>query len=243
MKTKKYTLLLFATILILSACTSSEDEIEMQGIHKNELDQDELDQDELERVPFMWQALNSNLNDTNLFKSENNEKGVKIVAFYSNAGNWYGDFPIYDENGILIQFLTILFPQNGVDRALVFNETDMMVNFTSHDPKMFIWNVSTGLVVYSNWCEDDRNGLYKGRGKTGYINPEWAPEAYFWGPFAPVEGDDNYNFMIKGTLYPASGYIYEPGGVCKYFPTSESVEINYMLVGQNGKIKQTFDMR
>jgi len=236
MKIKFLLLTVLALLLMVSCQSESDDGLGSQSLSTIE-----------HPVPFsmkfhdLIQQETAKLNDNALFKSENNGNGVKFVAFYSDDDWWFADFPIYDKDGNLTQWLTILFPQDGVDRALVFNETDMMVNFTSHDPRMIIWDPDSGDVLYSNFCKEDRSGLYKGRGKTGYINPEWAPKAYFWGPWAPVEGSDNYIFNIKATIYPASGKILTSW--CSDSPISESVDIHYTLNGQNGKMKQTFTMR
>lgn len=237
MKSKVLQLILFVSILILSTCASSDNDFPSESLSKIK-----------QPAPFtmkfhdLIQQVTIKLNENALFKNENNGNGVKIVAFYSDDGFWLADFPIYNKRGETTQILTIAFPQDGVDKALVFSETDMMVHFTSHDPRLYIWDTETSAVVYSNWCEEDRSGLYNGRGKTGYVNPNWEQKAFFWGPFAPLEGDDNYIFNIKATLYPVSGKIYEPGVVCKYSPLSESVAISYTFQGQNGKIRQTFDI-
>jgi len=238
MKSKVLQLVLFVSILVLLACASSENDFYSESLSTIE-----------QPVPFtmkfhdLIQQVTVKLNDNALFKNENNGNGIKIVAFYLDDGFWLADFPIYNKRGETTQILTIAFPQDGVDRALLFSETDMMVNFTSQDPRLFIWDTATKAVVYSNWCEEDRSGFYKGRGKTGYVNPDWTPKAFFWGPFAPVQGDDNYIFNIKATLYPASGKIEEHGMVCKYSPLSESVAISYTFQGQNGRIRQTYDMQ
>lgn len=237
MKTKLYQLTLFITALFIFGCTSSDDDLPSENSST-------IKQTEPVFMKFhdLIQQETAKLNDNGLFKSENNGNGVKMAAFYSNDDvNWFADFPIYDKDGNLTQLLTIRFPQNGEDRALVFDDTHMMVNFNSHDPRMIIWDPSTGAVTYSNYCEENVSGFYKGRGKTEYWIPEWEPNIYFWGPYAGTEGDDNYIFNIKSTLYPASGYIYD--NWCSDSPISGSVDISYTYQGQNGEIRQTFTMR
>jgi len=114
----------------------------------------------------MLQLENAKLNENGISskpssKSENNENGVKLVAFYSDDGIWGANFPIYDKDDKddkekVTHWVNIVFPQNGEDRALVFNETEMMVNFTSHDPRIRIWDTEKRVWIYSNWCEADR---------------------------------------------------------------------------------------
>ncbi len=234
MKNKLFKLTLFIAALFIFGCTSSDD-----GFPSESSSENEMSTPDLEKFYDMIVLGNTKLNDDTLFKGENNGNGVEIVAFYSNDGFWTASFPIMDKGGILTHWCVIVFPQNGEDRALVFSETEMMVNFNSHDARMFIITSDWEQVVYSNWGEEDVSGLYKGRGKTGYVHPEWAPNAYYWGPFAPVIGDDNYIFHIKSTLYPTNG----GGNPWNYSSESETVEFSYTLNGQNGKMKQTSTIR
>ena len=225
MKIKLYRLTLFITALFILGCTSSDEEPEMQSVKQNEISEFEYSK-MIDRINDMYNSDNRTLN-----KSGNNGKGVEHVAFYSDGGIWAADFPILDEDGIMTHIVHILFPQNGEDRALVFNETEMMVNFTSHDPRLFIDEFGVG-IIYDNWCEAETSGLYKGRGKTEYASKPGNPDVYWWGPFAPVEGSDNYIFHIKATL---------TAGPCNV--NGEPVAFSYTYQGQNGKIRQTSTIR
>ena len=158
------------------------------------------------------------------------------IPFYSDDGFWYAEFPVYDQDQNLTHVIIIDFPPNGEDRALVFSETQMMVNFTSHDPQMYLVDLGTGQ-AYSNWCEVDRSGLYKGRGNTEYAIKPDNPNVYWWGPNAPVTGDDNYIFHMKATLYR---------NFANHFcatDLTESVDFSYTYQGQNGKIRQTSSIK
>ena len=227
MKTKFLTISLTLTLLLIFGCTSSDDESTLENIKKDDIINTEYSKI-IDRINVRYNSDNRTLN-----KSTNNGKGVKHVAFYSDGeGFWVAEFPILNENGFITQVVVIQFPQNGEDRALVFNETEMMVNFTSHNPRLFIFDFSKGVVTYDNWCEEETTGLFKGRGKTEYASYPDDPNVYWWGPYAPVEGSDNYIFHIKATL---------TSDVCNV--DGEPVEFSYTYQGQNGKIRQTSSIR
>jgi len=225
MKIKLYELTLFITALFIFGCTSSDEEAEMHSVKQNEITEMEYSK-MIDRINDIYNSDNRALN-----KSGNNGKGVKHVAFYSDDGIWSADFPIFDKDGNLTHIVHINLPQNGEDRALVFNETDMMVNFTSHDPRMYIYEFGKG-VIYDNWCEADRSGLFKGRGKTEYVavdrDGDGVTDFYWWGPYAPVDGDKNYIFHIKATLTA------EPCNV-----NGDPVAFSYTYQGQNGNVRIT----
>ena len=224
MKTKFLTLIVLTLLLMVSCQSESDDGMDSESTFANEIPSHNIER-------FMEIIGNTKSNDNALNKSENNGNGVYIVPFYSDDGRWRAFFPIEG-----LKYMVLEFPQNGEDRALVFSETEMMVNFTSHDPQMYLYEFSTGQ-LYSNWCEPDASGLFKGRGKTGYVRPDWAPNAYFWGPFAPVEADDNYIFHIKATLHPT--FVSHPCATV----LDESIDFSYTLNGQNGKVKQTSSIK
>ena len=216
--------------LCMFGCSASDDELQVENEVANEMSTFDFD-----RVPFMLQGENGISNKTSS-KSDNNGNGVYIVPFYSDSGRWYAEFPIYDQDQNLTHVLVVDFPPNGEDRALVFSETEMMVNFTSHGPRMFLFELGVG-VTYANWCED-RDGIYKARAKTEYIpvdqNNDGKVDFYWWGPYTnpPTEMDKNFIFHIKSTLYPTFGHP------C-LTDLTESIDFSYTYQSANGKIRQT----
>jgi len=235
MKIKLYQLTLFITTLFIFGCTSSDDNFDSESLSANEMSAPDY-----QKIYDMGYLGNAKLNDDNLFKGGNNGNGVISVAFYSNAGLWWAEFPIYNKGGDLTHLLIVDFPQNGEDRALVFSETEMMVNFNSHGPRMFLVELGVG-ITHSNHCDEDRNGIYKGRVKTTYNGYDLSEpsdgiiDLYHWGPNA--EGtvmDKNFIFHIKSTLTDA--HSFNPN----FCPDpTESIEFSYTFQSANGKIRQT----
>lgn len=227
MKNRLITISLTFAMVFIFGCTSSDDEAILESVKKDNI----VNMEYSKIIDHFNDRYNSDNHTLN--KSANNGKGVKHVAFYSDgADTWWAEFPILDENGIMTQVVVIQFPQNGEDRALVFNETEMMVNFISHHPRLFIFDFARWEVIYDNMCEEETSGLYKGRGKTEYASYPGDPNVYWWGPYAGVEGSDNYIFHIKATLTP---------GECNR--DGEPVAFSYTYQGQNGKIRQTSSIR
>ena len=232
---RKIVFVMSIVALCMFGCSESADELQVENEVANEMYLPDY-QNSIDRIQMEIAKSNENgAQSRSSGENGNNGNGVKIVAFYSNGGFWTAQFPIFDKDGNLTHFLEIAFPQNGEDRALVFSETQMMVNFTSHDPQMYLVDLGTGQ-AYSNWCEVDRSGLYKGRGKTEYAIKPDNPDVYWWGPNAPVEGSDNYIFHIKATLSPIVGRFCDTD-------LTESIDFSYTYQGQNGKIRQTSSMR
>jgi len=234
MKIKLYKLALFITALFIFGCTSSDDDFDSESSSANETSQLEY-----ERVPFMVQSENAKLNDNSLRKSENknNGNGVYIVPFYSDNPGWFAEFPIEDQDGKLTHVLVIDFPLNGEDRALVFSETEMMVNFNSQGPVMYIYELGVG-VTYHSYCKV-RDGFYKGRIKTTYIGRDYYEpfdgviDNYWWGPGTkdepvPTVTDKNGRFHVKATLSSTSGSCGD-----------STIDFSYTYQIANGKITQT----
>jgi hypothetical protein len=221
---KKLIYLLTLSLFVCLSC-SKDEPIEI-------VNQDEMSALEFERVPFMIQAENAKLNDNSLRKSENNGNGVYIVPFYSDDGRWYAEFPIYDQDQNLTHAIIIDFPPNGEDRALVFSETEMMVNFTSHGPRILIYEFGVGYTYYNYCYEDNRDGIYKGRGKTEYIpvdrDGDGNIDFYYWGPYAGTTADKNYIFHFKSTLTSTSA---ECG--------DSTIDFSYTYQSANGKLRIT----
>lgn len=108
-----------------------------------------------------------------MLKSENNGNGVYIVPFYSNnliGSIWFTELSIYDKNQNLTQVFLIDFHKMVKIEPSCLVNLKMMVNFISDDPRMFIYDIGAGKITYSNWCDDHRSGLYKGRASTAWKN-------------------------------------------------------------------------
>lgn len=230
---KKLIYLLSLSLLVCMSC--SKDGLQVENEVANEMYLPDY-QNTIDRIQMEIAKSNENgAQSRSSGENENNGNGVKIVAFYSNGGFWTAQFPVFDKDGNLTHFFEIAFPQNGEDRALVFNDTEMMVNFTSHDPQMYLVDLRDGQ-VYSNWCEEDRSGIYTARGKTGYASLPGNPDVYWWGPNSPTTGDDNYIFHIKATLSPIFGSLCDTD-------LTESIDFSYTFQGQNGEIRQTSSIK
>ncbi len=235
MKIKLYQLTLFITALFIFGCTSSDDGFDSESSSVNEMSAPDY-----QKIYDMRYLGNAKLNDDNLFKGVNNGNGAISVAFYSNTGLWWAVFPIFDKDGNQTHDLWVDFPQNGEDRALVFSETEMMVNFNSHGPRMFLVEFGVG-ITHSNHCDEDRNGTYKGRVKTTYNGYDLSEpsdgiiDLYHWGPNAlGTVMDKNFIFHIKSTLTDA--HSFDPD-LCP--DPTESIEFSYTFQSANGKIRQT----
>ena len=143
MKIKLYQLTLFITALLIFGCTSTDDEPEMQSVNQNEISQTEYSKI-VDHFDDTYNSINNTPNNSALYKSENNGNGVYIVPFYSDSpedSEWFAFFPM-SESATESVYMLLEFPRNGEDKALVFSETEMMANFTSHDPQ----------VIYYRFC-------------------------------------------------------------------------------------------
>lgn len=235
MITKLLKLILFVGILFIFGCTSSDDGIDSETTFANENRSYEIE-------IFMEIIENAKSNDNALKKSGNNGNGVYIVPFYSDSpegDEWFAFFPMSESETESV-YMILEFPRNGEDRALVFSETEMMANFTSHDPRLFIIDFATGEILYDNWCDPDRSGLYKGRIKTTYVGRDlYAPfdgviDNYWWGPDngSNTTQDKNGIFHVKATL---------TAGPCNV--DGEPVAFSYTLQIKNGRLAINTTMR
>jgi hypothetical protein len=223
---KKFLTLTVLTLLLMVSCQSESDD----GMDSKSTFANEIPSHDIER--FMEIIGNTKSNDNALNKSGNNGNGVHIVPFYSDDGRWWAFFPITDT-----RYMVLDFPQNGEDRALVFSETEMMVNFTSHDPRLYIIDFATGEILHDNWCDPDRSGLYKARIITTYIpvdrDGDGVIDFYWWGPNAPgTVMDKNGIFHVKATL---------TAGPCNV--DGEPVAFSYTIQAKNGRQVITTTMR
>ena len=208
------------------SCQSESDD----GMDSKSTFANEIPAHDLERVFDIIE--NTKLNDNAFGKSDNNGNGVYIVPFYSDDGRWRAFFPITDT-----RYMVLEFPQNGEDRALVFSETEMMVNFTSHDPRLYIVDLVEEAIIYDNWCDPDSSGLYKARIITTYIpvdrDGDGVIDFYWWGPNAPgTVMDKNGIFHVKATL---------TAGPCNV--DGEPVAFSYTIQAKNGRQVITTTMR
>ena len=225
--------------LIIIGCSPSNDELQIEAQFGNEMSQ--IDFEKIYNVIDFERAIEekNSINSKPSSENGNNGNGVFFVPFYSNylGGNiWYAVLQIPETS----LFIFIDFPQDGDDRAIVFSEDEMMVNFTSQGPRMFIRDAAQGWkVVYSNWCDENKTGLYKIRGRTTYIpvdqNNDGVVDFYWWGPNAQgTELDKNFLIHIKSAL--TNSHSWSPEGCIE--PT-ENVDLSYTIQAQNGRLRET----
>jgi hypothetical protein len=228
-------LIICLLILLVFGCIRSNDELQLETGFDNKMSQ--IDFENIYNVIDFEKEI-AKKNGLNSKSSGENGNGVYIVPFYSNNLNgntWFAIFQIPETS----LFIFIDFPQDGDDRAIVFSEDEMMVNFSSQGPRMFIRDAAQGWkIVYSNWCDENKTGLYQMRGRTTYIpvdqDNDGTIDFYWWGPNAPgTVVDKNFIMHIKSTLTDAHSF----NGNCP--ATTEEVDLNYVLQLQNGRLRES----
>jgi len=162
MKIKLYKLTLFITALFIYGCTSSDD-IEMDNTLQDNVEMQNVDNNTppiIGRAEFM-KLLKEKYNSVGLNK-KGNTKGDKpywaaeYSWFFTEQGQITGAFLIPGTDLVYIYD----YPINGEDRIHVKGDWGHMT-WNIKQPKVFIYSITTGLVVYSNWCEENRTGFFK----------------------------------------------------------------------------------
>ena len=217
--------------LIIFGCTSSDDELQFQ----NDL-QTGITESEFNRIIDIINSEDSKLNDNSLNKGDTNKEpnegdnGVYFVPIYSNNvynGIWYIVWAIPNSDLEVI----VDFPQNGDDRAIVFSENEFMANYTIQGPRVFIWDKANAEVKYSNFCDDNKTGIYSMRTKAEYLpidqDGDGVTDIYLWGQ-RWQSTDKNGRMHVRTTLTDAHSFR----GDCP-MPTEE-VDFSFVLQTHNG---------
>jgi len=180
--------------------------------------------------------LNQNANSANdLKRGDNNGNGVFFVSAFSDAfpGTTWA-FGIPGTNSVVY----IDDPSDGRDRAIVMSDTEMMLNWNIQDPRLFVVDFNDGLVKYSNWCDENKKGLYQIRGKVGYtpydLDGDGEYDIYAYN-FNPANNDKNGVLHIKAEMNDSQvsdPFIYPQQGNCR--TATEDVKMNYLSRSANG---------
>ena len=141
----------------------------------------------------------------NTLNKKGGDKATKPywTAVYSNIFNEQGqaffEIPIIGTNLIIIYD----YPINGEDRIHVKGDYGNYV-WNIKQPRVFIVDTATGLVKYSNWCEDNRTGFFKMnlRGLVDQYDVDGDGQTSVW-QIEPFHPESNGLLHIKTTLTDA----------------------------------------
>lgn len=200
---KKLIYLLTLCLLVCMSCSKEETEI---------IGQEDLSKYE-EIITFFKERHDNPTNEFN--RGGNNSNGVYFVPFISGA-----------IEGATIEFiipntslLAILeYPQNGEDRFMIFSEEEMMINWSSQEPRLFMVDLNDGIVKYSNWCDDNKTGFFHMNGKSTWfpidIDGDGETDIYGWDENTLGK---NFNWRVKTTLTDSQisdTWVYPVQGDC-----------------------------
>ena len=229
MKTTKIYVMLLALIVCVSC--SEDEQIE-------NLNQDAQSALSFEQISDFIIERGNQTSKNSLNKGESNGNGVYFVPFISNSRTeWMLFWDLPDSN----LFMVLEYPQDGEDRLLIFNEEEMMINWTVEGPRIFITDYDDGIVKYSNWCDENKTGFYHINGKSTYnpidINGDGEIDIYGWNPGTLGK---NFNMKVKTTMTDSQitgSWEWPVQGNCK--EATEEVEFNYVGKLSNGKYTQS----
>jgi len=112
--------------------------------------------------------------------------------------------------------------------------------WNTKQPKVFIFNNSTGLVTYSNWCEENRTGFFKENLKGLVIESDEDEDGQtdIW-RISPFHPESNGIGHIKTTL--TDGQLNVPVYPGQEDCSDPTTEINFEVLGiiKNGVIRWT----
>lgn len=226
---KKLFYLFLVPFFVFVSC-SDDEQFESPDQSKS---QDVITANEFNNMIDAINLADSNLNSKTSTKDKN-ENGVYLVPIYSNDvrpwATWYIPWDI--PNSTLTVFVD--FPQNGDDRALVFSENEFMANYTIQGPTVLVMDRATGNVMYSNYCDDSKSGVYSMRAKAEYLaidqDGDGVTDIYLWGqPWQTV--DKNFRMFVKTTLTDAHSF----SGDCPN--STKEVDFSFTLQIQSGRPK------
>lgn len=171
-------------------------------------------------------------------KGLNNGNGIYFVPFISNATeNWTLVQQV--PNTSLLSFLE--YPQEGEDRLIIFSGDEMMVNWTTQEPRLFMTDLNDGIVKYSNWCDENKTGFYHINGKSTWfpvdLNGDGETDIYGWDT---TTLDKNFNMKVKTTLTDSQisdTWVFPVQGDCR--AATEEVEFSYQAKLSNGTFTES----
>jgi len=240
MKNQVILLTLSFIVLFIFGCSTFDEEPQIQSVQQNE----NLNIQYSKLIDYLKKLDNSDKGPQNRI-GENHGKGVYFVPYSSNltdrGGTWIAVVAL-GNNMLMVSD----YPKNGEDRALLFPDDGIMINFTVHNPKLFILHFpdgpGSGYVKYSNRCEENATGLYRERLRSGGFIPldfdgDGEIDVYFI-DFSKVK-EEGSMLNVKATLTDAqiSGGVFPGEGDCRE-PTEE-VEFSLYL-GPDGPLRVNF---
>jgi hypothetical protein len=227
---KKLIYLLTLSLLVCMSCSTEETEI---------MDQEDLSKFKEVNDFFKAQQANS---ANELHRGGNNGNGVYFVPFISDAfEEWTLAWPV--PNTSLVMYLE--YPQNGEDRLLIYSGEEMMLNWTSQEPRVFMVDLNDGIVKYSNWCDENKTGFFHINGKSTWypIDLDGDGETDIYGWNLGTLGK-NFNMKVKTTVTDSQitdTWIYPVQGDCR--TATEELEFTYKSNVSNGAFTETATFR
>lgn len=227
--------MMFSLLFIYMSCNVDEQ------IDSNDEQIESVNQDDMPNYKQIAQyiiGVEDQTSSKSLNKENNNGNGVYFVPFISNdKTNWTLAWLV--PNTSLVMYVE--YPQNGNDRLLIFSGEEMMVNWSTQEPRLFMVDLADGIVKYSNWCDENKLGFYHFNGKSTWypidINGDGETDIYGWNASTL---DKNFNIVLKTTLTDSQisdTWIYPVQGECR--SATENVEFNYHSQSRNGAFTET----
>ncbi len=223
MKTRLITTLLTLTLLFIIGCTSSDEAIEMETLVQ---DDPEIQSFDVSRyAPMSSSDLLSLLREEHLSSKANDKKSranktkpywsAEYSNFYTEQGQIIG--PGFIPGTDLVAIWD--YPINGEDRIHI-NGDEGHITWNIKEPRVQIFDVTTGLKLYSNYCEDKREGFFQEtlKGKVDFIDVDGDGTTDLNRINAFAE-DSDYHAHIKTVLTDAQNNL-------PYFEQFPDVECN-----------------
>jgi hypothetical protein len=227
---KKLIYLLILSLLVCMSCSQEETEI--------------MSQEDLSKYEGIIEFFKDQQgNPTNEFNRGGNKgNGVYFVPFISGAIEEFTlSFIIPNTNLLAI----LEYPQNGEDRLLIFSGEEMMINWTSQEPRLFIVDLNNGIVKYSNWCDENKTGFFHMNGKSTWypfdIDGDGETDIYGWNEATLGK---NFNIRIKTTLTDSQlsyNWEYPVQGDCRIATEEVTLYFNGQL--KNGIYTESATLR
>lgn len=227
---KKLIYLLSLSLLVCMSCSKEETEIMIQE-----------DLSKFKEVNDFFKSQQNN-SGNKLKKGSNSGNGVYLVPFISDTfEEWTLAYLV--PNTSLVMYLE--YPQNGEDRLLIFSGEEMMVNWTSEEPRVFMVDYNDGIVKYSNWCDENKTGFYHMNGKSTWypvdIDGDGETDIYSWNPTTLGK---NFNWRVKTTVTDSqlsNTWVYPVQGDCR--TATEEVAFNFVGQIKNGIYTESASFR
>ena len=135
---KNKVLVMSIMALCMFGCSESDDKLQSESEFANEMSNSKL-------IAKYIKGEEDQMSGKELSNGDNNGNGVYFVPFISNAREyWTLAWPV--PNTSLVMYVE--YPQDGNDRLLMFSGEEMMINWTSQEPRLFIVDLADGIVKY-----------------------------------------------------------------------------------------------